>query len=282
MIHRFRVHFAKTLRKPQSTSLEDKVIRLMIDCCFVDLSPSLRCTHLTNLPADVTSRELASIYRVHVADILLKPANPLQSHLKSPGQSLSAEAWIKGTLHSSKQLRGVQISSEIVTEPRQSAQFCRKFQQGQCDRLSGECFYQHTICSQPDSCTSTDCVHGHSFSASRRYLLCSKGLYRLKLTGLSPTITREELRRSLPRIDNSSLIFSPERSETNVVYVVDQPSGNFLRKLIQQSLTLECQLETNEDFFEWEHLAGARRSMVSAPKRAGVSFRPAPWHQRPA
>ena len=114
MIHQFRVHFSKTLRKPQSTSFEDRVARLMIDCCFVDLSPSLRCTHLTNLPADVTSRELASIYRVHPADILLKPANPLQCHLKSPGQSLSAEAWVKGTSHPSKQLGGVQISSEIV------------------------------------------------------------------------------------------------------------------------------------------------------------------------
>ncbi len=39
------------------------------------------CIHVTNLPNDVTGEELSNIFRVDVANILIRPYNELQNHL---------------------------------------------------------------------------------------------------------------------------------------------------------------------------------------------------------
>ena len=186
---------------------------------------------------------------------------------------VTAEAWVKGTSHPSENLRGVQISSEIVEEPLLSAQFCRKFQQGQCQRLAGECFYQHILCAYPGSCVKFECVYGHYFSIRRSRVHGHPTLYRLKLTDLLSAITKEELKRHLPEIDVSCLKFSPNLGERNVVYLVDQTSANFLRKAMRRFPQFECQLETNESFFDWD-----RPVEISRPvEKASVPFKPAPW-----
>ena len=234
-----------------------------------------------DLPVEVTSLDLASLFQVNPADILLKPANPLQQHIRSAEGSALGEAWIKGTSHPSKSLGGHPIRTEVVKEPVQSSQCCLEFRQGLCRRLASECFYQHTLCSQPDSCESVECVYGHYFSFRRGFVTPKPHRFRLKWINVPSTMNRDEFKQRFPRIDVSCLEFPKNLQKTNSVYLVNQTSANFLRKLMGQCSALQCQLETNEDFFDWDCLPDTPQSVPSSSSKGSVTTKPAPWYNPP-
>lgn len=94
----------------------------------------------------------------------------------------------------------------------------------------------------------------------------AKSSYRVRITNLSPTITREQLLKRL-NINKKYLdrLKFPDKlvsSETMVVYLVNQPSENLIRGKIRdwhnrpfsQDIPneMKCQLEWSMDFFDWD------------------------------
>ena len=130
------------------------------------------CIHVFNIPSDVTSEELSNRFSVHVADILLRPANPESAHLVSDNES-TAEAWIKHLSnrrsmedfvkkYSRSVIRGCEIFLDIVEEPFSISELCRDFERGVCGRSADRCFYKHINCDAPDDCDNVKCWFGHS------------------------------------------------------------------------------------------------------------------------
>jgi hypothetical protein len=124
------------------------------------------------MPTDVTSDDLATIFNVHVADILLRPGYQLNSHVTSNDQ-LESEAWIKrvgdrqatealASKTSGTNLRGFQIHCDVVHDPLNIAELCRNFEKGICDYPQEKCNFKHITCHEPDTCENKKCWYGHN------------------------------------------------------------------------------------------------------------------------
>ena len=124
------------------------------------------------MPIDVTSGELAKLFSVHAAEILLRPGHQLSSHLTSDDLSTS-EAWIKHRFdqktaqtlaekYSEKRIRGVKIQCNVVQEPVSTSELCRDYEEGSCKYPSDQCNYKHIRCNEADVCENRKCWYGHS------------------------------------------------------------------------------------------------------------------------
>ena len=128
------------------------------------------CIHVTNLPNDVTGEELANIFRVDVANILIRPYNELQNH--SPeNERKPVEVWISdigskeyiNKLANEKNeslLRGCRIHCQIIPTPVNHFDLCEYYQRGTCG-FSISCQKKHIRCVEPIDCQNTQCWYGH-------------------------------------------------------------------------------------------------------------------------
>ncbi len=109
-----------------------------------------------------------------------------------------------------------------------------------------------------------------------------KSFYRVRISNLPWTVTKEQL---LKRLDIGSEVFlrlnlpdKPNSSSSMVAYLINQPSEKFIRDKILAwhgktfsegtSNKMQCQLEMNMDFFDWDDktdlLASNARSRASS------------------
>ncbi len=130
----------------------------------------------------------------------------------------------------------------------------------------------------------------------------AKSSYRVRISNLSSTITKEQLLKRL-NIDKkylNYLRFSDKlvSNEPMVAYIVNQPSENFMRSKIREwhnspfspdiPNKMKCQLEWNMDFFDWNYRSDlvevlARNQASSSMSNTGNNTWPtttkyAPWY----
>ncbi|CAF0983955.1 unnamed protein product [Rotaria sp. Silwood1] len=131
------------------------------------------CIHISNLSTKVTSEDLASLFNVHVANVLIRPFNQLTEHLVE-SQRTPYEAWIinvgnkKETQRLAKQINGRTMNNtiircEAIVEPLKVFELCEKFQNGKCEH-SISCNMKHVSCVKSDTCIDTKCWYGHPSS----------------------------------------------------------------------------------------------------------------------
>ncbi|UJR11175.1 hypothetical protein I4U23_015356 [Adineta vaga] len=259
------------------------------------------CIHVTNMPMDVTSEELSSIFLVCVGYILIQPGYELNDHLSSDSR-VESEAWIKcakiksdlqelASEKSGANLRGYKIQCKVIDEPFNKSELCNEYEKGQCSRKPDQCWYKHILCDEPDTCVNQECWYGHTsrrqtISKSRVLLDPRRNPYRLRISNLSPLTTKEELLENLDIHSRliTNLKFQEESTSKKsiVVYLVNQSSENFLRKKILQWQNkplptntwkkIQFQLEKNMDFFNWEN---RNRSSSSA----SILTKSDPWRR---
>jgi hypothetical protein len=119
----------------------------------------------------VTNEQLASLFNVHVANVLIRPFNPSAQHLVE-NQRTSYEAWIinvgdmEETQNLAKQINGREFGGTIIrckaiVEPVKIFELCEHFQIGKC-AYSVSCIMKHVLCVQSDTCNDTKCWYGHT------------------------------------------------------------------------------------------------------------------------
>ena len=128
------------------------------------------CIHVTSLPNDVTGEELSNLFRVDVANILIRPYNESQKHL-AEGDRNSVEVWIRDIGSSEflqrlakekneSVLRGLRMQCRVVPVPVNSFELCEPYQRGRCS-FAIACRKKHIRCVQPVECCDTRCWYGH-------------------------------------------------------------------------------------------------------------------------
>jgi hypothetical protein len=123
-----------------------------------------------NLPNDVTGEELSNIFRVDVANILIRPYNELQNHLAEDNRK-PVEVWIKDIgsneflqrLVKEKNesfLRDFRMQCQVIPAPVNHFELCELYQRGRCPFSIG-CRNKHIRCVKPVECANTQCWYGH-------------------------------------------------------------------------------------------------------------------------
>jgi len=99
------------------------------------------------------------------------------------------------------------------------------------------------------------------------YIVCEKDFYRLRISNLPATTTKEELVKLLRITEEHStrLIFKEDQDKNSssvVAYLIHQRALKYLRSLIHQlhnhygsddpSNKVKCQVEINADFYNWD------------------------------
>ncbi|CAM2708528.1 unnamed protein product [Rotaria socialis] len=247
---------------------------------MIEIAQHPYCIHVTNIPNDVTSEELSSIFDVPVAHIVLQPGCQLNQHLVSNDQ-LNSEAWIKlignekqtrdlAIKISNKNLRDFEMHFDVIPEPFYMFELCREFEKGLCRFSSKDCHYKHITCDEPDNCKKKDCHCGHSrkrqITSNRQTQNCKKNLYRVRISNLPSTTTEEQLKTRLNISDaqTSNIILPKDRNRNALIvaYFICQPSEKYLRSKIHQwhngqysanvSNKIKCQIEINGDLYDWD------------------------------
>ncbi|CAF4521879.1 unnamed protein product, partial [Rotaria magnacalcarata] len=197
------------------------------------------CIHVSRLPHDVTSEELAQTFGAHVANIIIKTGYQ-RNELQSASQD-NCEAWIINTGNerqtrdlagkpSGKQLHGLEIQCNVTHEPIYRFELCRKFRLGSCS-YEKRCIFKHILCSKLDDCLDKECRYGHSRKRKVESDVpdededCEDDFYRLKISNLPIMASKEKLTKLLKLKDNhtSRLIFNERQSESlssKVAYVI--------------------------------------------------------------
>jgi len=113
-----------------------------------------------------------------------------------------------------------------------------------------------------------------------------KNPYRLRISNLPPTSTKQELKKRLNLNASKDLprLILPEKQNPNspmVVYLINQPSENFLRNKIREwndkpfsestPNKIKCQLEMNMDFFDWNDKSGLSETFVRSRTSSSIS-----------
>lgn len=122
------------------------------------------------MPTDIHSQELSNIFRVDIANILVRPHKKLYDHIAGNNRT-QVEAWIYdvGDEQSAQQLanrkrglilRGLKIQCQVIKVPLKVFQLCKQFEKGSCSFSIG-CIYEHIRCREPVTCQNTRCWYGH-------------------------------------------------------------------------------------------------------------------------
>ncbi|CAF1022027.1 unnamed protein product [Rotaria magnacalcarata] len=239
------------------------------------------CIHVSRLPHDVTSEELAQTFGAHVANIIIKTGYQ-RNELQSASQD-NCEAWIINTgnerqtrdlagKHSGKQLHGLEIQCNVTHEPIYRFELCRKFRLGSCS-YEKRCIFKHILCSKLDDCLDKECRYGHSRKRKVESDVpdededCEDDFYRLKISNLPIMASKEKLTKLLKLKDNhtSRLIFNERQSESlssKVAYVIHQPALKYLQTQVRRfhdqhysydTLNkMKCQIEINPNYYKRE------------------------------
>jgi hypothetical protein len=129
------------------------------------------CIHVTNMPTNVSSEELSSIFKVDIANILVRPYHELNNNLVESNRQ-QVEAWIKeigneqsaqrlATEKTGTDLRGFKIQSQAIRASLNIFDLCKHFQEGTC-LFSIGCNMKHILCVEPVDCNNTRCWYGHT------------------------------------------------------------------------------------------------------------------------
>jgi hypothetical protein len=138
---------------------------------MVDSSVEQYCIHLPDLSTKVTNEEIAKLFNVHVANVLIRPQNSLAQHLVD-NERTSYEAWVLnvGIKHEAEELakrvNGTQIPftiirCEAIVEQVKTFELCEHYRNGAC-RYSISCNKKHILCVKPITCENTECYYGHA------------------------------------------------------------------------------------------------------------------------
>ncbi|CAF1348718.1 unnamed protein product [Adineta steineri] len=236
------------------------------------------CIHVTNLPNDVNGNELSDIFRIDVANILIRPYNELQHHLVENNRtSRPVEVWIKDIgsnevlqkLVNEKNgycLRGCQIQCQVIRAPVNYFDFCKSYQEGKCSFSIG-CRKKHIQCVEPIECRNTRCWYGHDqrrVIRSDRPNFTREDGYRVRISNFPPNVTRPEIfkRLWLRFFQNQShlLVFNEnDPSLPTIAYATNEKSLAFAKDLIHawhdqtfsrdQPYIMQCQLEMDVDYY---------------------------------
>ncbi|CAF1527907.1 unnamed protein product, partial [Rotaria sordida] len=235
------------------------------------------CIHVNNMPTDVTSEDLSSIFKVNIANILVRPHNELNDRLVESDRR-QVEAWIKEipteqlALRLAKEktgfnLRGFQIHCQATQAPVNPFDLCGRFQTGKCPFSIG-CDQKHIRCVEPIKCKNTHCWYGHDKARrtrpARRPTSTEDG-YRIRVSNFPPNVTRSEIFRRLQvrftRIGRDLILCNEEPNSTQpiIAYIIDRKSELIARQLIhcwhnemfssEQEYRIKCQLEVNVEYF---------------------------------
>lgn len=140
---------------------------------IVDSSVRQYCIHLPLLSTEVTNEEIAKLFGVHVANVLIRPQNILAQHLVE-NERTSYEAWVLnvGDKHETealaKRVNGTQIRStiircEAIIERVKTFELCEQYRKGAC-LYSISCSRKHILCVEPTTCDNNECLYGHASS----------------------------------------------------------------------------------------------------------------------
>ncbi|CAF4936692.1 unnamed protein product [Rotaria sp. Silwood1] len=235
------------------------------------------CIHVTNMPTDVTSEDLSSIFKVNIANILVRPHNELDDHLVESDRR-QVEAWIKEipteqlAIRLAKEktgfdLRGFQIQCQATRAPVNPFDLCGRFQTGKCPFSIG-CDQKHIRCVEPITCKNTHCWYGHDKARrtrpARRPTSKEDG-YRIRVSNFPPNVTRSDIFRRLKvrftSIGRDLILCNeePNSSQPIIAYIIDRKSELIARQLIhcwhnqmfssEQKYSMKCQLEVNVEYF---------------------------------
>ncbi|CAF3930113.1 unnamed protein product [Rotaria sp. Silwood2] len=272
-----RIMLEKTQHTYKGFSLTIEKVRLPDDRrTIIGSDVTEYCIHVTNMPTNVTGEDLSRIFRVDIANILIRPYNELNDHLVEDNRT-QVEAWIKeiGSEQSAQKLagekngfylRGFKIQCQVIRVPLKIFELCRHFQQGTCS-YSICCEMKHIRCVQPVTCENNQCWYGHDserITKSIRRPTSRDDCYRVRIANFPPNATRPEIFKRLQvnsaRIQEN-LILCNESSSTEpiIAYVIDQKSEIIVKKLIHswhnqlfstdQPYRMKCQLEINVEYF---------------------------------
>jgi hypothetical protein len=135
------------------------------------------CIHVTNMPSDVTGEDLSTIFKVNIANILLRPFNELNNNLVEHDR-IQAEAWIKeigneqaahkmAKEKNGTDLRGFKIRCQAIRAPLNVSDLCERFQIGAC-LFSICCNMKHIRCVNEITCNNTQCWYGHDWQRTTK------------------------------------------------------------------------------------------------------------------
>ncbi|CAF1075094.1 unnamed protein product [Rotaria sordida] len=234
------------------------------------------CIHVTNIPNDVNSDELSTIFKVDIVNILVQPHNELNDHLVENSR-IQVEAWIKeidneqSTQKLAKEkhglyLRGFRIQCQDICVTLEIFELCEHFQNETCS-YSICCDMKHIQCVEPSTCGNIQRWYGHDSqrtTRSERRSISSEDGYRVRIANFPLKATREEIFKHLPskfpRIRENLILYN-ESNPTKLIiaYVIDQKSEIIAKRLIHswhnqqflqdQPSKMKCQLEINVENF---------------------------------
>lgn len=126
---------------------------------------------MPKLSPNVTNIQLASLFGVHVANVLVRPPNALTQHLVESDRK-PYEAWIvnigdEQTIKKlTKDTNGKMIGDTIIrcntiVRKVDTAELCENYQNGKCE-YSISCNMIHFQCVKPDTCDNDECWYGHT------------------------------------------------------------------------------------------------------------------------